>query len=71
MKAKLSTAAILSTSAIACGVLLASATSTEACMMKQRYQKTSWLQSPWVAVITLPGIALAATLARGGRSYQE
>ena len=72
MKAKLSLAAIVSTAAIASGVLLSSASSAEACgNYRARYEKASWLRSPLAIVITLPGIALATALYRGGRSYQN
>lgn len=72
MKAKLSLATILSTTAIASAILLSSVDSAEACRMyKKRYQQTSWWQSPWAMVIALPGIALGTALYMGGRSYQN
>lgn len=76
MKSKVCLAAIISSTAIAGGVLLGSVSSAQPCPMrsayyKERQEQTNWLRSPWVAVITLPGIALAAAFSLGGRSYQE
>lgn len=76
MKSKVSLAAIISSTAIAGGVLLGSVSSAQPCGMrsayyKERQEQTNWLRSPWVAVITLPGIALATAFSLGGRSYQE
>ncbi len=77
MKAKLSLAAILSTTAIASSVMLTSVSPTQACPLS-KYRNYSeqpsggnWLQSPWVAILTLPGIALAVSLYVRGRSYQN
>ncbi|HEY9853744.1 MAG TPA: hypothetical protein V6D28_30015 [Leptolyngbyaceae cyanobacterium] len=71
-KAKLSLAAIVSSAAIASGILLSSADSAQACRYyKQKYQKINWWQSPWSMVVTLPGIALATALYMGGRSYKN
>jgi ABC-type spermidine/putrescine transport system permease subunit II len=75
MKAKLSLAAILSTTAIASGILFTSVGSAQPCSLsKYRNEQTSqgnWLQSPWAAVLTVPGIALAVSLYVRGRSYQN
>lgn len=74
MKAKLSMAAVLSTTVLVGGVLLSSASSVKPCGLKYRYsesQQMNWLNSPWAAVVTLPGIVLAAGLYLGGRSYQD
>lgn len=74
--AKLSLAVIVSTTAIASGVLFTSITPAQSCPGKYRAYTTqtssfNWLQSPWVAVLTLPGIALAVSLYARGRSYQN
>lgn len=76
MKPKLCLAAIISSTAIAGGVLLGSVSSAQPCGMrsayyKERQEQTNWLRSPLVAVITLPGLALAAAFSLGGRYYQE
>lgn len=76
MKPKLVVAAVLATSAIATGVVLSSAHSAQPCIYKQSqsYNKTEtqtdWLKSPWAILLTLPGIALATALSRGGHSYK-
>ncbi|MEQ8753025.1 MAG: hypothetical protein RID09_05815 [Coleofasciculus sp. G1-WW12-02] len=76
MKPKVVVTAILATSAIAAGVALSSASSAQACSYskyKSSHRKEAqldWLRSPWAIVITLPGIALATALSRGGRSYE-
>ena len=74
--AKLSLAAILSTTAIASGVLFSSidpAQSYPCSRSRNSYtmQTTDWWRSPWVAILTIPGIALGVTLYRRGRSYQN
>jgi len=74
--AKLSLAAILSTTAIASGVLFSSVDPAQSCpysKYRSSYttQTTNWWQSPWVAILTIPGIALGVTLYRRGRSYQN
>lgn len=78
MKAKLSLAAILSTTAIASSVMLTSVSPTQAACSLSKYRNYTeqpsggnWLQSPWVAILTLPGIALAVSLYVRGRSYQN
>ncbi len=77
MKAKLSLAAILSTTAIASSILLTSVSPAQSCPYSRYRSYTTqtsqfnWLQSPWVALLTLPGIALAAGLYVRGRSYQN
>lgn len=78
MKAKLSLAAILSTTAIASSVLLTSVSPTQAACPLSKYRNYTeqpsggnWLHSPWVAILTLPGIALAVSLYVRGRSYQN
>lgn len=72
-KAKLSVAAVVSTAAIASGIVLSSVNSAEACpFYKKRFQQPiSWLNSPLSMVITLPGIALATALYVGGRLYKN
>lgn len=76
MKAKFSLAAILSTTAIASGVLFASVSSAQPCPLSkyrtstEQAEQDNWLRSPLVAAITLPGIALAVSLYVRGRSYQ-
>jgi hypothetical protein len=74
--AKFSLAAILSTTAIASGVLFSSIHPAHSCpYSKYRSSYTAqtidWWQSPWVAVLTIPGIALGVTLYRQGRLYQN
>lgn len=71
MKAKLSLAAIVSTSAIASGVLLGSVNPAQACFFKARALQPSWLSTPLAAFIVLPGVALAVALSRGGRAYER
>ncbi len=77
MKAKLSLAAIISTTAIASSVMLTSVSPTQACPLAKYRNYTeqpsggNWLQSPWAAILTLPGIALAVSLYVRGRSYQN
>lgn len=71
MKAKVYLGAILSTSAIAASILLSSADSAQACRLRATYQQESWLNTPWAAVLTLPGVALAIGLYRGGRAYDR
>ncbi len=76
MKTKLSLVAIASSTAIASSILLGSVSSAQPCSLRsayyrERYEQPSWLRSPLAAVITLPGIALAAALYLGGRSYQR
>lgn len=75
--ARLSLATIVSTTAIAGGILFTSVDPAQSCLgSKYRTYTTqtssfNWLQSPWVAVLTLPGIALAVSLYARGRSYQN
>lgn len=77
MKPKLSLAAILSTTAIASGVLLGSVSPAKSCIhsksiqYKERYEQANWLRTPLAAVLTLPGIAIAAALSVGNRYYKE
>ena len=77
MKAKLSLAAILSTTAIASGILFASVASAKPCPLSKYRNSTeeasqvNWLRSPLIAALTLPGIALAVSLYGKGRSYQS
>jgi D-alanyl-lipoteichoic acid acyltransferase DltB (MBOAT superfamily) len=76
MKSKLFLAGILSTTAIASGVVLSSVTPAQSCMMskydynQEKYAQPSWLRSPLSAAIALPGIALATALFVGGRAYE-
>lgn len=78
LKLKLSLLAILSTTAIASGIVLSSVSSAQACSHgksevyeQQGYEQAAWFRSPWVAVITLPGIALAAVLSAGNSWYHK
>jgi hypothetical protein len=73
MKPKLTLAAILSTSAIAGGVWFGSVTPAQPCSLyyKEQYQQANWLRSPLAALITLPGIAIAAALSLGDRYYNK
>ncbi len=76
MKAKLSLVTIASSTAIASSILLGSVSSAQPCSLRstyyrERYEQASWLRSPLAAVMTLPGIALAAALYLGGRSHQR
>lgn len=78
MKAKLTLAAILSSSVIAGSLLLASVNSVQACggmsksaYYQQRVQQNHWLRTPLAAVIILPGIAIAAALSVGERYYKS
>jgi succinate dehydrogenase/fumarate reductase cytochrome b subunit len=74
---KRSLAAILSTTAIASGVFLASVSSAQPCSLyksesyEKQYEQANWLRSPWVAVLVLPGIALATALSVGDRFYKK
>jgi hypothetical protein len=76
MKPRLSLAAILSTAAIASGVLLGSVTPAKSCMpikstyRQERYEQANWLRTPLAAVLTLPGIAIATALSLGYRHYK-
>lgn len=76
MKAKL-LVSILSTGAIASSILITSISPTQACPLSKYRNSTeqtnqgNWLQSPWVALLTVPGIALAVSLYVRGRSYQN
>lgn len=74
---KKSLAAILSTTAIASGILFTAPGVTQPCPLKYRYRNyteetksVNWLNTPWAAVLTLPGIALAVSLYVRGRSQQ-
>jgi hypothetical protein len=74
--AKLSLAAILSTTAIASGILFSSIDPAQSCpygkyRSSDTAQTINWWQSPWIAVLTIPGIALGVTLYMRGRSYQN
>lgn len=78
LKLKLSLVAIISTTAIASGIVLSSVSSAQSCSHskfevyeQEGYEPADWFRSPWVAVITLPGIALAAVLSAGNRWYQK
>jgi hypothetical protein len=78
LKLKLSLVAILSTTAIASGMVLSSVSSVQSCSrvtsevyQPEGYEPAAWFRSPWIAIITLPGIALAAVLSAGHRWYQK
>lgn len=78
LKLKLSLAAILSTTAIASSIVFGSVSSAQPCPLskseyyeQEQYEQADWLRSPWVALITLPGIALAAALSVGDRFYKK
>jgi hypothetical protein len=78
MKAKLTLAAILSSSVIAGSLLFASVNTAQACggmrksaYYKQRVESTHWLRTPLAAVTILPGIAIAAALSVGNRYYKS
>lgn len=75
MKAKLSLAAILSSTAIASSVFLTSVAPAQSCPYRNYYRtqttQSNWLHSPWVAILTVPGVALAVGLYMRGRSYQN
>lgn len=73
---KKSLAAIVSTTAIATGILFASTSNAQPCSLSkyrastQQTSQVNWLNTPWAAVLTLPGIALAASLYARGRSQE-
>jgi hypothetical protein len=77
MKPKLALAAILSTTAIASGVLFCSASSAQPCSLynsdryQELYEPADWLRSPLAVAIALPGIAIAAVLSVGHRYYRR
>lgn len=78
LKLKLSLLAILSTTAIATGMVLSSVSSVQSCSHsksevyeQEGYEQDAWFRTPWVAIITLPGIALAAVLSAGNRWYEK
>lgn len=74
---KLFLAAILSTTAIASTLVFGSVSTAQPCSLykskyyQEQYKQTSWLRSPWIAVLTVPGIALAAALSVGDRYYKK
>lgn len=77
MKRQLSLAAILSTGAIASGILLSSVNKAEACGHRQSYyeqersEQVTWLGTPLAALVTIPGIAIATALSIGNRRYNR
>ena len=77
IKPKLSLVAILSTTAIASGVVLGSVSPAKSCMSlksdyyKERAEQANWLRTPLAAVIILPGMAIAAALSVGDRYYKR
>ena len=77
IKPKLSLVAILSTTAIASGILLGSVSPAQSCMSlksdyyKERAEQANWLRTPLAAVIILPGMAIAAALGVGDRYYKR
>ncbi|WP_250121794.1 hypothetical protein [Chroococcidiopsis sp. CCMEE 29] len=77
MKVNLSLAAILSTTAIASGVLFTSVATAQPCSLSkyrastEQANQVNWLNTPLAAALTIPGIALAVSLYMHGRSYQN
>lgn len=72
MNRKLSLATLVASSAIATTVLFAPiATAKSPCSFSTRRNAIDWAKTPLVAVLTIPGIALAATLYVSGRSHQD
>jgi hypothetical protein len=77
MKCQLSLAVILSTSAIASGILLSSVSKAEACSHsksdydQERSEQVTWLGTPLAALVTIPGIAIATALSIGNRRYNR
>lgn len=78
LKLKLSLLAILSTTAIASGMVLSSVSPVQSCSHsksevyeQEGYEQPAWFRSPWVGMIILPGIALATVLSAGNRWYQK
>ena len=77
IKPKFTWAALLSTSAIASGILLTAVSPAQSCMSskfayyQQRYEQASWLRSPLAVVVTLPGLAIATALSVGNRYYNK
>ncbi|MBD1804716.1 hypothetical protein H6F98_04415 [Microcoleus sp. FACHB-SPT15] len=77
IKRKLALAALLSTTTIASGVLLSSASSAQPCSRRnsdsyqELYEQANWLRSSLAAFITLPGIAIATALSVGYRYYKS
>jgi len=76
MKPKLFLTVVLSTTTISTGILLGAVSSAQACALsksdydQQTAEPTNWSNSPWAAMITLPGIAIAAALSLGDRYYR-
>ncbi len=75
MKLKVSLAAILSTCAIASGILLGSVNTAQACRhSKSDYEQEQYvnkLGTPLAALATIPGIAIATALSVGHRRYNR
>ncbi|WP_144405627.1 hypothetical protein [Aliterella atlantica] len=72
MNRKLSLATLAATSAIASTVLFSAvATAKSPCSLSARRSAIDWAKTPLVAVLTIPGIAIATTLYISGRSHQE
>lgn len=76
-KRQFSLAAILSTTAIASGILLSSVSQAEACghrkfdYEQKRSERVTWLGTPLAALVTIPGIAIATALSIGHRRYNR
>lgn len=76
-KRQLSLAAILSTGAIATGILLSSVSKAEACGHRkldydqQRSEQVKWFGTPLGLLVTIPGIAIATALSIGHRRYNR
>lgn len=77
MKRQLSLAVILSTAAIASGILLSSVSKVEACSHsksdydQERSEQVTWLSTPLGLLVTIPGIAIATVLSIGHRRYNR
>lgn len=77
MKRKLSLAAILSTGALATGILLSSVSQAEACSHRkvdyeqERSEQVTWFGTPLGLLVTIPGIAIATALSIGHRRYNR
>ncbi len=71
MNRNFSLATVIATSAITLTVLFSAASSAKSPCLSARRSSVDWSKTPLLAVLTIPGIALAATLYAGGRSHQK